>query len=116
MRGPGLLTRTTYQNDLVTPGSSPACSCARATANVVFPTPGISSISTWPLHSNAKTASLTVPSLPTITADASTYWKFGASTIIGTAGMLYLGYGKKNNDVQKMIIGAVLTLASVLFI
>ncbi|MDD5302123.1 MAG: hypothetical protein PHS14_03355 [Elusimicrobia bacterium] len=51
-------------------------------------------------------------SLPTITADASTYWKMGGSTVMGLAGMVYLGYGKKNGDVPKMIIGAVLTLGS----
>ena len=67
------------------------------------------------LDQNLSTSTALSPSLPTITADASTYWKFGASTIIGVAGMMFLGYGKKNNDVQKMVIGAVLTLASVLF-
>ena len=50
--------------------------------------------------------------LPTITADASTYWKMGGSTVMGLAGMLYLGYGKKHNDVKKMIIGVALTLGS----
>lgn len=67
------------------------------------------------LDQNLSTSTAATPALPTITADASTYWKFGASSIMGLAGMLYLGYGKKNNDVQKMVIGAVLTLASVLF-
>ena len=67
------------------------------------------------LAQNLSSGTLSVPSLPTITADASTYWKFGASTVIGTAGMLLLGYGKKNNDVRKMIIGAALTFASILF-
>lgn len=52
--------------------------------------------------------------LPTITADASTYWKTGASFVIGLIGMAYLGVGKKQNDVQKMIIGVVLTIASFL--
>ena len=61
------------------------------------------------------TGTIAVPSLPSITADASTYWKFGASTVIGTVGMLLLGYGKKNNDVRKMVIGAALTFASILF-
>ena len=64
---------------------------------------------------NLSTGSVSVPSLPTMTADASTYWKFGASTVIGTAGMLLLGYGKRNNDVRKMVLGAALTFASILF-
>lgn len=66
------------------------------------------------LAQNLSTSTVASGGLPTINASASTYWKFGASTIMGTAGMLYLGYGRKNNDVQKMIIGAVLTFASVL--
>ena len=49
---------------------------------------------------------------PAITADASTYWKFGGSAVMGLAGMLYLGYGKKNGDVRQMFIGAALTLGS----
>jgi hypothetical protein len=65
------------------------------------------------LEQNLSTGTLAAPSLPTITADASTYWKMGGSTVMGLAGMFYLGYGKKNNDVQKMIIGAVLTLGSI---
>ena len=68
------------------------------------------------LDQNLSSGTVSVSSLPTITADASTYWKFGASTVIGTVGMLLLGYGKKNNDVRKMVIGAVLTLASILFL
>lgn len=52
--------------------------------------------------------------LPTITADASTYGKFAGSLLMGVAGMLFLGYGKKTNDVQKMLIGAALTIASAL--
>ncbi|MBI5246780.1 MAG: hypothetical protein HY923_06330 [Elusimicrobia bacterium] len=67
------------------------------------------------LDQNLSSGTVSVPSLPTITADAATYWKFGASTVIGTAGMLLLGYGKKNNDVRKMVIGAALTFASILF-
>ena len=54
------------------------------------------------------------PGLPTITADSTTYWKTGASFVIGLAGMFYLGVGKKTNDVQKIIIGVVLTIASFL--
>jgi hypothetical protein len=65
------------------------------------------------LEQNLSTGTLAGPSLPTITADASTYWKMGGSTVMGVAGMLYLGYGKKNNDVQKMIIGVVLTIGSI---
>ena len=67
------------------------------------------------LEQSLSTATVSVPSLPTITADASTYWKMGGSTVMGIAGMLFLGYGKKNNDVRKMVIGAVLTLGSILF-
>ena len=50
--------------------------------------------------------------LPTITASSMTYWKFGASGIMGLLGMYYLGAGKKQSDVGKMILGAGLTLAS----
>ena len=68
------------------------------------------------LEQNLSTATVTgtaaESSLPTITADASTYWKIGGSTVMGLAGMLYLGYGKKHNDVKKMIIGVALTLGS----
>jgi hypothetical protein len=65
------------------------------------------------LEQNLSTGTLAAPSLPTITADASTYWKMGGSTVMGLAGMVYLGYGKKNNDVRKMVIGAALTLGSI---
>lgn len=65
------------------------------------------------LQQNLSTATVsTQPSLPTVTASPTGYLKFGASTVMGLAGMLFLGYGKKNGDVQKMIIGAVLTVAS----
>jgi hypothetical protein len=50
--------------------------------------------------------------LPTVTATPAGYLKFGASTVMGLAGMLFLGYGKKNNDVQKMLLGAALTIGS----
>ena len=66
------------------------------------------------LEQNLSTATVGASSFPTITADASTYWKLGASTVMGLAGMLYLGYGKKNGDVRKMVIGALLTLGSIL--
>ncbi len=68
------------------------------------------------LEQNLSTATVTTASsastLPTISADASTYWKIGGSTVMGIAGMLYIGYGKKNADVQKIIIGVLLTLGS----
>ena len=67
------------------------------------------------LSQNLSTGTYAAPALPTITADASTYWKMGGSTVMGLAGMLYLGYGRKNNDVQKMVIGAALTFGSILF-
>jgi hypothetical protein len=51
--------------------------------------------------------------LPTVSASPSAVWKFGASTLAGLLGMYYLMAGKKQNDVQKMIIGVVLTLASI---
>ena len=50
--------------------------------------------------------------LPAVTASSMTYWKFGVSSIVGLLGMYYLASGKKNNDVQKMLIGAALTLGS----
>ncbi len=46
--------------------------------------------------------------------DASTYWKTGASFAVGLAGMFYLGVGRRQNDVQKIVIGLALTLASFL--
>lgn len=65
------------------------------------------------LEQNLSTGTAVASSLPTIAADASTYWKMGGSTVMGLAGMVYLGYGKKHGDVRKMIIGAVLTLGSI---
>lgn len=65
------------------------------------------------LEQNLSTAAVAAPSLPTITADRSTYLKMGGSTVMGLAGMVYLGYGKKHGDVRKMIIGAALTLGSI---
>lgn len=65
------------------------------------------------LQQNMSTTTVsTAPSLPTVTASSSSYFKFGASTVMGLAGMLYLGYGKKNNDVPKMLLGAALTIGS----
>ena len=64
------------------------------------------------LAQNESTAAVTSSSLPGVALDASTYWKLGGSTVLGLAGMIYLGYGKKNGDVRNMIIGAILTLCS----
>lgn len=76
--------------------------------------PGEDSLPT--LEQNLSTAAATgTPSLPTITADPMTYAKLGGSTVMGLAGMFYLGYGRKHNDARKMIIGAALTLGSILF-
>ena len=50
--------------------------------------------------------------LPTVTASASSYWKFGVSAIVGLLGMYYLAAGKKQGDFGKMLLGAGLTLAS----
>jgi ABC-type uncharacterized transport system permease subunit len=52
------------------------------------------------------------PAMPVVTASASSWWKFGASTVIGLLGMLFLSMGKKQKNVDQMILGAVLTLAS----
>ncbi len=65
------------------------------------------------LAQNLSTGTVAASSLPAITADAATYWKMGGSTVMGLAGMVYLGYGKKNGDVKNMIIGAALTLGSI---
>ena len=65
------------------------------------------------LEQNLSTGTLAAPSLPTITADASTYWKMGGSTAMGLVGMFYMGYGQKHNDVRKMVIGAALTLGGI---
>ena len=56
--------------------------------------------------------SATSGTLPTLTASSSTYWKFGASGVMGLLGMYYLSAGKKQSDVGKMMLGAGLTLAS----
>lgn len=58
------------------------------------------------------TGTLATGALPTFSASASTYWKFGVSSIVGLLGMYYLAAGKKQNDVGKMVLGAGLTLAS----
>lgn len=58
------------------------------------------------------TSTGTTVSLPTITAKPETYVKTGVSAVAGIAGACYLMYGKKTNDVQKMLIGAALTLLS----
>lgn len=64
------------------------------------------------LSTTTTAATVSESSLPTISVDASTYWKMGGSIVMGFAGMVYLGYGKKHNDVKKMIIGVALTLGS----
>lgn len=64
------------------------------------------------LEQNLSTGTVQAPTLPTVTADASTYWKMGASTVMGAAGFIYLAYGKKTNDVQKILIGLALTVGS----
>ena len=58
------------------------------------------------------TFSMTGGRLPTVTAGASTYWKFGVSAVVGLLGMYYLSAGKKQADFGKMVLGAGLTLAS----
>jgi len=54
----------------------------------------------------------TVSNLPVLTAKPETYVKTGVSLVLGVAGMCYIMYGKKTNDVQKMIIGLVLSIIS----
>lgn len=66
------------------------------------------------LEQGMSTAAVAAPALPTITADRSAYIKMAGGAAMGLAGMLYLRYGKKNGDVQQMVIGAVLILGSVL--
>jgi hypothetical protein len=66
------------------------------------------------LEQNLSTTTAPSSSLPTVTATPATYVKFGGSVALGIVGALLLAYGKKNNDVQKMILGAVMTLASFL--
>jgi hypothetical protein len=78
--------------------------------------PGEDSLPTLEQNLSTATAAGTgASSLPTITADPMTYAKLGGSTVMGLAGMIYLGYGRKHNDARKMIIGAALTLGSILF-
>lgn len=64
---------------------------------------------------SSTSASTGTPALPAIAADPMTYAKFGGGTVMGLAGMLFLGYGRKHNDVRKMVLGAALTFGSVLF-
>jgi hypothetical protein len=64
------------------------------------------------LDQNLSTATAEGTPLTLGHSSGSTLWKFGASSIIGLLGMYYLAAGKKQNDVQKMLIGAGLTLAS----
>ncbi|MBI2789264.1 MAG: hypothetical protein HYX59_11330 [Elusimicrobia bacterium] len=75
--------------------------------------PGEDSLPT--LEQNLSTGTVAGPSLPTITADPMTYAKLGGSTVMGLAGMFYLGYGRRHNDARKMVIGAALTIGSILF-
>lgn len=67
-----------------------------------------------PTAQDALSSSTAAPGLPAIHADASTYAKTGASAVLGLAGTFYLIWGKRSNDVQKMVIGAALTIASFL--
>ncbi|MFI5346518.1 MAG: hypothetical protein ACHQ51_09115 [Elusimicrobiota bacterium] len=64
------------------------------------------------LDQNLSTAATTGTPLSLGHDTGSTLWKFGLSSILGLLGMYYLASGKKQNDVQKMLIGAGLTLAS----
>ncbi len=57
----------------------------------------------------------TAVSMPVLTATPQIYVKTGLSVVTGVAGMCYLMYGKKAGDVQKMIIGAMLTILSFFF-
>ena len=41
-------------------------------------------------------------------------WKTVVSSILGVLGMYMLASGRRQNDVQKMLIGAAITLASIL--
>lgn len=66
------------------------------------------------LEQNLSTSTAASGQMPTITADPATLGKMAGGTVVGLAGMLLLGYGRKNNDVRKMLIGAALTFASVL--
>lgn len=75
--------------------------------------PGEDSLPT--LEQNLSTGTLAAPSLPVIAVDPMTYAKLGGSTVMGLAGMFLLGYGRKHNDVRKMVIGAALTFGSILF-
>lgn len=72
----------------------------------------LGSENTLPTAQDAVSTATAQPSLPTVTASASTWWKFGASSVCGLVGGVMLWSGKKNNDLNKMLIGAALTLAS----
>lgn len=63
------------------------------------------------LQQNLSTSTAQV-SLPTITASSSTYWKTGASFVVGLVGAFYLRMGFKSNDAQKLVIGVLLTVGS----
>jgi hypothetical protein len=70
-----------------------------------------SALPTMERNLSTGTAQTAAP-LPSITVTHSGVFKFGVSSIAGLLGMYYLASGKKNNDVQKMLIGAALTLGS----
>lgn len=53
--------------------------------------------------------------LPSVSVGGKDVFKFILSTVLGVAGMFLLAYGKKMNDVEKMIMGGVLTIASLFF-
>ena len=57
------------------------------------------------------TATTAAP-LPSVSVTKSGLTKFGVSSLVGVLGMYYLARGKKESDLQKMLIGAALTIGS----
>lgn len=64
------------------------------------------------LDQNLSTTTTQVSALPTITASESTYWKTGGSIVLGLVGAFFLRVGFRQNDVQKLVIGVLLTVGS----
>jgi hypothetical protein len=55
------------------------------------------------------------PPMPSIPVTHAGIFKFGVSGIMGLLGAYYLATGKRESDVQKMLIGGALTLAAMFF-
>lgn len=53
--------------------------------------------------------------LPRVSVTNGAILKFGASAVLSVLGMYYLATGKKEGDVEKMLLGAALSIAAFFF-